>query len=135
MSDQSDIGAKLDRVVNELHETNKLLVEVIADNKHRDIRLDDVEKLSDKHSEELTQIKEWHIKNDEAIEDLKDFMNEYRPTVQKQKDRDDLNKKAYAHVYVKAVLLIALGAMAALGLNNIPAILKAPTTQEQKQNH
>ena len=62
MSDQSDIGAKLDRVVNELHETNKLLVEVIADNKHRDIRLDDVEKLSDKHSEDLVNIKEWHIK-------------------------------------------------------------------------
>lgn len=134
MSDQSDIGAKLDRVVNELHETNKLLVEVIADNKHRDIRLDDVEKLSTKHSEELTHIKEWHIKNDEAIEDLKAFMSEYKPTVQKQKERDDLNKKAYAHVYVKVILLMSLGAMVALGLNNIPTILKDSATQEQKQN-
>ena len=134
MSDQSDIGAKLDRVVNELHETNKLLIEVIADNKHRDSRLGDVESVTDKHDEDILKIKDWHTKNDETIEDLKLFIGDHKQTIIKQKDRDDRNKKAYDHIYVKIIAFIALSFVMGLGLNKMPEILKPPTGNEQNKN-
>lgn len=115
MSDQSQIPAKLDKVIDELHNTNRLLTQVVADNKHRDTRIAECEKHIDVLTEKVDGINEWKTVSSIAIENHSKDRDEYSKTWEKSKDFHESNTKISQILKTGAVVAILMIVVIAIG--------------------
>ena len=129
----SQIETKLDNLVGEIHKTNNLLTELVADNKHRDARLDHLEAKDEKQDIINKMSSDFVLLNQPKIDSFSDFKEKYEDTCKAQKQRDERNKRISEHVLTKAALIIAIALGTMAGIANIPGLISDNAKVEQSK--
>ena len=109
MSTQNEaILSKLDKVIDEQHSTNKLLTEVIADNRHRDARIDELEATNVGLRSELDEVIMWKVKNEDPIKKAVEATEKYQQTWEENRDNRVRKKDAMFKYAVWAACTISV---------------------------